>query len=209
VPTYRGKGGIWKQYDYQTCACQAAFARDPEYVWEFHNYRRKLVAACEPNDGHLLLALTERKLAGVTVVTQNIDGLHQRAGSQRVLELHGSLWQTRCEACGKPQERSEAPLLDVRCGCGAYLRPNIVWFGDTLFQDVVQEAAQAIARAKLLVAVGTSAVVYPAAQLPALAKRNGAKLVEINLQDTPLSGLYDVHIRTGASQALAELCAGL
>lgn len=209
VPTYRGKGGIWKQYDYEACACQAAFERDPEHVWEFHNYRRALVAVCDPNPGHRLVALAEAKLPRVTVVTQNIDGLHQRAGSQRVLELHGSLWETRCDSCGARHERVEGPLSDVRCGCGQYRRPNIVWFGDMLFADVVASAVATIRQTTLLVAIGTSAAVYPAAELPVLAKRNGARLVEINPEETPMSRHYDVHMRMTASEALAELCRGL
>jgi NAD-dependent deacetylase len=207
VPTYRGKGGIWKEYDYESCACQSAFDQNPEKVWEFHNYRRGLVGACEPNHGHQLIARAEQRLSQLTVVTQNIDGLHQRAGSENVLELHGSLWQTRCERCGKREANREAPLTDVRCGCGAFKRPNIVWFGDVLFKDVLDAAAAAISTADLLIAIGTSATVYPAAELPRLAKRNRALLIEINLEDTPLSSLYDHRLRGSASSILSELYA--
>lgn len=206
VPTYRGKGGIWKEYDYETCACQAAFERAPERVWEFHNYRRTLVGECEPNDGHRLVALAEQRLPKVTVVTQNIDGLHQRAGSVHVLELHGSLWQTRCDECGAREASREAPLTETRCRCGAYKRPNIVWFGDALFEPVLAAAAEAISSADLLVAIGTSATVYPAAELPRLAKRAGATLLELNLEDTPLSHLYDWRLRGPASEMLRALC---
>jgi NAD-dependent deacetylase len=209
VPTYRGQGGIWKQYDYQSCACQTAFDCDPDYVWEFHNYRRGLVAGCVPNAGHHALARVERALESVTIVTQNIDGLHQRAGSERVFELHGSLWETRCDQCGARHPRVAEPLVETRCDCGAYKRPNIVWFGDTLFHDVVAGSIDAISRADLLVSIGTSAVVYPAADLPRVAKRAGSRLVEINLEDTPLSELYDIRVRASASCALVELCQGL
>lgn len=206
VPTYRGKGGVWKEYDYESCACQAAFDRDPEYVWEFHNYRRTLVAACEPNRGHALIAQAEQALPEVTVVTQNIDGLHQRAGSGRVLELHGSLWRTRCDACGARELDRSAPLEQIKCSCGAYKRPNIVWFGDMLFLDVLEDVMASMASCDLLVSIGTSAVVYPAAELPMIAKRNGATLVEINPEDTPLSAAYDHRLRGTATEMLEQIC---
>lgn len=208
VPTYRGKGGIWKEYDWQNCACQEAFDRDPEYVWEFHNYRRGLVAKCEPNDAHRRIAALEGDAEGpeVTVVTQNTDGLHQLAGSERVLELHGNLWRTRCDACGaEPREERVAPLEQLRCSCGAYKRPDIVWFGDGLSQAVINDAMEALARCDLLISIGTSAVVYPAAELPMIAKRKGAYMVEVNPEPTPVSGAYDLHMRGPATAMLAEL----
>lgn len=210
VPTYRGKGGIWKEYDYARCASQRAFERDPEYVWEFHDYRREIVSRCEPNPGHHLIARCEQVLPSVTVVTQNIDGLHQAAGSQRVLELHGSLWKLRCDACGWRGEDHGAPVSDVRCpGCGAYKRPAIVWFGDVLPGDVLDDAKQALLACDLLISIGTSAVVFPAAELPYLAKQAGAALVEINPEDTPMSDLYDHCMRQSATDALTELSEGL
>lgn len=211
VPTYRGKGGIWKEYDYENCACQAAFRRDPEYVWEFHNYRRELVSKCEPNEGHRLIAGSERALPDVTVVTQNIDGLHQAAGSQKVLELHGSLWKVRCDACGWHEEDRSAPVRELRCpSCTkAYKRPHIVWFGDALDRAVLQKVTEVLRGCDLLVSIGTSAVVYPAADMPLIAKQAGATLVEINPEPTPLSDAYDVHLRSTATEALAQLCEGI
>lgn len=209
VPTYRGKGGIWKEYDYTAYACQDAFDRHPAKVWEFHNYRRGLVRACEPNDGHRCIAEVEAKQPGTTVVTQNIDGLHQLAGSKNVVELHGSLWRIRCEACGVQRETREAPLSDVKCSCGAFWRPDIVWFGDSLEGQVIDRAITAIERCDLLVSIGTSAVVFPAAHMPMLARKHGAKLVEVNPEATPLSESYDICIREPASVALAKLCDGL
>lgn len=216
VPTYRGKGGIWKEYDYERYACQRAFERDPERVWEFHDYRRGIVGACAPNEGHRLIARCEAVLPSVTVITQNIDGLHQLAGSRRVLELHGSLWKLRCDRCGWRGEDRSAPLEDHLCpGCRAagrqavYKRPDIVWFGDDLRAPVIEEARDAIARCDLLISIGTSAVVHPAASLPLVAQQAGARRVEINPEDTPMSPIYEVHMRTTATAALAELCAGL
>ncbi|MCA9720452.1 MAG: NAD-dependent deacylase [Myxococcales bacterium] len=216
VPTYRGKGGIWKEYDYDNCACQEAFDRDPEYVWEFHNYRRELVAKCSPNAGHEWIARCERELdAHVTVVTQNIDGLHQVAGSERVVELHGSLWRVRCDRCGWVETDRAAPLEQLRCpkcaaaGRESYKRPDIVWFGDQLAERSLIAVQEALTRCDLLISVGTSAVVYPAAQMPLIAKRGGALLVEVNPEDTPLSDVYDVAIRAPATRALAAMCGGL
>lgn len=210
VPTYRGTGGVWKEYDYEAYACQPAFDADPAKVWEFHNFRRRLVGACAPNPGHTLLARIERLLPQVTVVTQNIDGLHQLAGSRRVLELHGSLWRVRCAGCGQRHAGRDVPFADLHCAdCGGWWRPDIVWFGDALRADVIRDAVEAIADCDLLVAIGTSAVVYPAAALPLEARRAGATLVEINPEPTPLSDAYDVSLRGTATEMLERMCEGL
>lgn len=208
IPTYRGKGGMWKEYDWQECACQKAFDLDPEKVWDFHNVRRLAVAACKPNAGHDLVARCEAVLPSVTVVTQNIDGLHQVAGSKRVHELHGSLWRVRCDDCGAVKDTRDVPFDDLRCGQG-WWRPDIVWFGDALKEEVINSAAEAIGTCDLLVSIGTSAVVFPAAELPKLAAKFGATLIEINPEATALSHIYDVHMRSGASEALEILCEGL
>jgi NAD-dependent deacetylase len=209
VPTYRGKGGIWKEYDYEKYACQEAFDEAPERVWEFHNYRRQLVARCEPNAGHRLVARVLEKKPGAVVVTQNIDGLHQRAGASRVTELHGNLWRLRC-VCGARDERRDAPLAETRCPrCGKHWRPDIVWFGDMLDPANIRAALSAIEGCQVLVSIGTSAVVYPAAEMPLRASKAGALLIEINPEDTPLSDAFDIRLRGGASAMLAELCEGL
>ena len=210
VPTYRGAGGIWKEYDYGKYACQEAFDRDPDAVWEFHNYRRDLVSKCSPNRGHELIALAERARPDVTVVTQNIDGLHQEAGSRNVHELHGSLWRVRCDQCGNYQRTERTPLEGVHCSaCHAFWRPDITWFGDALRQEVLRDAAMAVEQADLLVAIGTSGVVMPAAALPLLAKRNGATLIEINPQETEMSDSYDFALRGTATEMLTVLTEGL
>jgi len=209
IPTYRGKGGIWKEYDYQRYACQQAFDEAPERVWEFHNYRRELVGACAPNRGHELIAAAEASHPDVTVITQNIDGLHHRAGSKRVLELHGSLWRVRCDACGARRESFESPLTELRCGCGgAHVRPDITWFGDALDAGVLKAADAASRRATLFISIGTSGVVYPAALLPEYAKQSGALLVEVNIERTEMSELYDQRLAGSASEMLARLVDG-
>lgn len=209
VPTYRGKGGIWREYDYERYACQEAFEAAPEAVWEFHNFRRTLVAACEPNAGHRQIADVQTQRAA-TVITQNIDGLHQLAGSTEVIELHGSLWRCRCDGCGAQHTGRETPMAPLRCDCGAYWRPDIVWFGDSLRRDNtrrdnIEAANEAMLACDLFVSIGTSAVVYPAADLPLVAKRSGATLIEINPDPTPVSELYDVCLRGTATEMLAAL----
>jgi NAD-dependent deacetylase len=205
VPTYRGAGGIWKEYDYERYATQRAFDDDPERVWEFHNFRRDLVGKCEPNEGHRIVAAIADELEHVTVVTQNIDGLHQLAGTRFIVELHGSLWRTRCMRCKKKEESRQAPLEQLKCPCGAWWRPDIVWFGDALAQNDVDDALRELKACSLFVSIGTSAVVYPAAELPLVARQHGAKMIEINPEPTPLSDAYDLCLRGPATEMLAQL----
>jgi NAD-dependent deacetylase len=205
IPTYRGSGGIWHEYNWEDYACQRAFDATPEKVWDFHDKRRAAVAACEPNRGHAVIAEVQQANPDTVIVTQNIDGLHQRAGAERVIELHGSLWRIRCDSEGKMFENFETPLKSRRCTCGTYWRPDIVWFGDSLKSTVMGEAIDALRACDLLVSVGTSGVVYPAADLPRLAMSQGAASVEVNLEDTPVSHLYQHTLRGNASEVLAQL----
>jgi NAD-dependent deacetylase len=203
VPTYRGKGGVWSEYNYQEYACQQAFDRDPEKVWDFHDKRRVTVAACLPNQGHEIVAVVQRDNPATAIVTQNIDGLHQRAGARSVIELHGSLWRVRCAAERTVTEDRSAPITRRTCACGAYLRPDIVWFGDMLDPRVIERATEALEGCDLLVSIGTSGVVYPAAEMPRIAMERGATTVEINPEDTPVSDLYQHRLRGKASEMLA------
>jgi NAD-dependent deacetylase len=206
VPTYRGAGGIWKEYDYQRYACQTAFDEDPERVWEFHNYRRELVGACAPNPGHEHITRFLRDHPNATLVTQNIDGLHQLAGADDPIEVHGSLWRVRCDACGAKKTDRSVPFTERACACGEGIwRPDITWFGDGLDQDVFQRAFTAASEATLVVSVGTSGVVFPAAQIPLVGKQSGATLVEVNPEETAVSAAHDVHLRGPASEMLAQL----
>ncbi len=205
IPTYRGKGGVWTEYNYEDYACQRAFDRDPNKVWDFHDKRRAAVSACEPNPGHLSVARVQSRKSSTIIVTQNIDGMHQRAGAKDVAELHGSLWRVRCDVCNVVREDETLPMNPRRCTCGAYWRPDIVWFEDQLDHRVVRRAREALEACDLLVSIGTSAVVYPAAELPRIAVQRGATTVEINLEDTPLSHLYEHRLRGTASEVLGEL----
>ena len=205
IPTYRGKGGIWAEYDYEDYACQRAFDRDPEKVWDFHDKRRAAVRKCEPNPGHHIVAEVQRRQPGTLVVTQNIDGMHQRAGATVAAELHGSLWRVRCDVENIVRDDESVPMNPRKCSCGAYWRPDIVWFEDQLDHRVVRRAREALEACDLLVSIGTSAVVYPAAELPRIAVQRGAVTVEINLEDTPMTHLYKHRLRGKASDVLAEL----
>lgn len=205
VPTYRGKGGTWSSYNYEEYACQAAFDRDPEKVWRFHNMRRAAVAACAPHRGHQLIAEIQQAKPHTAVITQNIDGMLQRAGVRDVIELHGSLWRLRCPCDGAVVENHDVPLLDLKCPCGDEWRPDIVWFGDMLDERRIEEAQAALAGCDCIVSIGTSGVVYPAAALPQIAVQIGAVSVEINPEETAVSHLYQHCLRGSASETLERL----
>jgi len=205
VPTYRGRGGIWSWYRWEEFACQEAFDDDPEKVLKFHELRRAAVLACTPHAGHETIAALARKHHRVTLVTQNIDGMHQRAGSRNVIELHGSIWRLRCIHDGISEDIGEK-YKRYRCEkCGSWLRPDITWFGDALDQGVVSEAIEAIRSCDLFVSIGTSGVVYPAAGFPRFANENNARCIEINPEANEMSFLYDEAIREPAGKALPEL----
>lgn len=207
VPVFRGPGGLWRQHRPENLATPEAFSRDPALVWEWYNWRRSRVAQTRPNPGHLALAELEQRIAGLVLITQNVDGLHDRAGSRRILKLHGDLWAVRCLDCGAEGISTDVPLeaIPPRCGCGGLLRPGVVWFGEALPADILQKAMQASGQANLFLVVGTSAVVQPAASLPLLAKRNGARVVEVNPEETPISSIVDVSLRGKSGDLLPLL----
>ena len=205
VPTYRGKGGVWHQYNWQEYACQEAFDADPEKVLAFHELRRKAVLACRPHEGHFRIAVLEKSRPGVAVITQNIDGMHQRGGSRDVTELHGSLWRVRCSTHGAREDLGET-FTGRRCDrCGEWLRPDIVWFGDHLDQRVMEKAMDIIGRCELFVSIGTSGAVWPAAGFPQIAKSARAYCLEINPEANDMSPLYDASLRLSASKAITRL----
>jgi NAD-dependent deacetylase len=205
VPTYRGSGGVWNQYRWEEYACQNAFDDHPEKVLQFHELRRQFVLACRPHAGHFVVADLAKKHPGVAVVTQNIDGMHQRAGSRGVLELHGSLWRVRCPIHGIFEDLGET-YKSFRCEpCGNWLRPDIIWFGDMLNQEVIHEATRIIRQCDLFISIGTSGAVWPAAGFPKIAKEQGALCIEINPEANEMSPLYDENIREAAGNALPEL----
>lgn len=207
IPTFRGAAGLWRQYRPEDLATPEAFARDPKLVWEWYDWRRGLIAKAQPNAAHCALARLERRVSGFTLITQNVDGLHDRAGSRNILKVHGDIWTVRCSACGKERQdlRPSIPDLPLRCACGALERPGVVWFGEPLPAEVWQRAETVVREAALFLVIGTAAVVYPAAGLANLAKSAGAKVVEINVAETPLSPFVDASLRGPAAEILPQL----
>jgi len=205
IPTFRGRDGHWRNRDPMRLATVDAFHDDPELVWKWYDERRRNVLSARPNAGHRAISELEG-FAEVAVLTQNIDGLHKRAGSSNVLELHGSIIRTRCTACDCRDEiRSGFGPLPPVCGCGGILRPDVVWFGEPLPRKVWGEAVGHSGRAEVMVVAGTSLAVSPANTLPMHAKQNGALLIEINPEKTMMSGEMDVSIRETSSAVLPEL----
>jgi NAD-dependent deacetylase len=207
VPTFRGSDGLWEKYRAQDLATQQAFNQDQHLVWRFYHWRRELVAQCQPNLAHHTLVEIERATNDFTLITQNVDGLHKRAGSEKVIEMHGSLWRLRCTQCPARWRDHEVPLpmsLPSCPECGEVARPDVVWFGEPLESEVLQLAFEAASRAEVLLVVGTSAVIQPAAQLPLLARLNGAQVVEINIERTPLTPLVDEFLQGPATIELVR-----
>ncbi len=205
IATFRGSGGLWENHSIEEVATPQGFARDPLLVWRFYEARRLQGANCQPNKGHLAIARLESGLHGrFTLVTQNVDGLHALAGSRSVLELHGSLWRVRCTRCGFKGEDRRAPLPEIppRCGCGAILRPDIVWFGEQLDEEVLGSALLAAERCGLFLVAGTSGVVEPAASLARIASANGAEVWEVNPEETPLTPLCSRSFRSPAGAVM-------
>ncbi len=207
IPTFRGLGGLWRGRDPMSLATPQAFAAEPERVWEFYNWRRGLVAQAEPNPAHVALALMAQRVPRLTLITQNVDRLHQRAGSLDVLELHGNLADVRCSACGRVEDREGEILPNLpRCkACGGLLRPAVVWFGEPLPESILQDARKAVLDADVLLVVGTSALVQPAAGLIWLARREGRITIEINLEPTVASGEVEIGLYGPAGTILPQL----
>jgi NAD-dependent deacetylase len=207
IPTFRGAGGLWKNYKPEDLATPEAFARDPRLVWEWYNWRRELIAKAAPNAAHLALAQLEIRKPRFTLITQNVDGLHDRAGSRRILKLHGDIWRMRCTVCGAnwPDRRAPLPSIPPHCHCGGLARPAVVWFGEPLPDGMMNEAEHASASAEVFLVIGTSAVVYPAAGLIPHASQSGAKVIEINLDPTPFSAMVDCALQGAAGELLPKL----
>ncbi len=205
IPTFRGKAGFWRKYDAMKLATIDAFYENPKLVWEWYQERRQNILAAKPNSGHVAIAELEKQKQ-VHVLTQNIDGMHQRAGSKNVLELHGSIVTIKCTSCNFKDKISSAfSELPPLCKCGSILRPDVVWFGEPLPQDVWQAAMVHASSCDIMVVVGTSLVVSPANLLPIYAKQNGAMIIEVNPEETPMSGTMDLSVRSSAAKALPEL----
>jgi len=209
VPTFRGENGLWKQYRAEDLATPGAFERDPKLVWEWYDWRRSLIAHANPNPGHYALAQAEARARKFTLITQNVDGLHELAGSQNVLRLHGSIWRLRCVDCKREREDRRVPLpeLPPRCDCGGMLRPGVVWFGELLPADVWRAAEAAARSADLFLVIGTAAMVYPAGGLVSIAKSSGSRVVEFNIAKSAITGLIDEFVQGRSGELLPQLIA--
>ena len=209
LATFRdAQTGLWARFDPRELATPGAFARNPKLVWDWYAWRRECVAAARPNVAHDALVELERRSPAFTLITQNVDGLHQRAGSRNVIELHGNITRVKCSREGTIVERWPTGDEVPRCSaCGAYLRPDVVWFEEMLPEAALRAAEEAARRCQVMLVIGTSAEVYPAAALPALARRSGAILVEINPNPTSLSAVADYSLRVAAGSVLPALLA--
>ncbi len=188
IATFRGKEGLWNKFKPEELANFDAFMRNPQLVWEWYNYRRKIVHDAKPNAAHLTIAEMQTHFKDVTVVTQNVDNLHRRAGSKKIFELHGNIEKNYCVKCKKPFNKELDFSSGVpKCECGGLIRPGVVWFGEFLPEDQYLGGEKAAMNADVFFVVGTSAVVYPAAGLVFTAKASGAVIVEVNLEETEIS----------------------
>ena len=196
VPTFRGADGLWRNFRAEDLATPEAFARDPGLVWEWYNWRRELIATKRPNAAHEAVVELERRTPSFWLITQNVDGLHRAAGSQKLSEIHGNIWMVRCTTCGTIEENHDVPITILpSCGrCKGLLRPHIVWFGESLFSNDLTRCASALQSSEILLVIGTSGVVYPAAGFAEVAKEAGAFVAEINLEPTPQSDLVDLSL---------------
>ncbi|MCP2519629.1 NAD-dependent deacylase [Candidatus Aminicenantes bacterium AC-708-M15] len=208
IPTFRGKDGLWKRFRAEELATPHAFSRDPKLVWEWYNWRREIIASKEPNPAHKVLASWEERFPEFYLITQNIDGLHQKAGSKKVIELHGNIWEVKCTKEGIISENREVPLKEIppKCSsCGALLRPNVVWFGESLDQATLNRAIDLSTNCDIMFVIGTSVIVQPAASLPYFALKEGASVVEINIEETLLTPHVNYFLKGKAGEILPEL----
>ncbi|MCK4739371.1 MAG: NAD-dependent deacylase [Deltaproteobacteria bacterium] len=216
VPTFRGNGGLWRDMRAETLATPEAFEENPVLVWEFYDWRRTKLIELEPNPAHRALASLEKKISNFLLITQNVDDLHRLGGSKKTLELHGNIWRTRCTKCLAVEENKVVPIFRdkntndatpsvetlPRCRCKGLLRPDIVWFGESLQPGIFEEAIRAVTDSEVMLVIGTSGVVEPAASLATLAKQSNSFVIEVNPEKTPISPIADITITENAAYAL-------
>jgi NAD-dependent deacetylase len=214
VPTFRGKEGLWRSYSPQELATPEAFQNDPKLVWEWYAWRRELISKCHPNGAHHILAQWSKRYSGFTLITQNVDGLHEKAGTSNVIRFHGSIWEVLCwNDCESSPPRwvynaVPLPRIPPLCPyCGGLIRPGVVWFGEGIDTEVLDKSANAL-DCDIFLSIGTSALVYPAAGLVNGARGKGAFTVEINMEETPASGMVDLSLQ-GKSEEILQKVEGM
>ncbi len=207
IMTFRGKNGLWNNIEVQKLATLKGFLNNPEFVWQWYDERRREITNNKPNPGHLALSSLEEYFDKVSIVTQNVDGYHQKANSTEVIELHGSIWELKCMGCEKIVKNYDTPLKEFppNCDCGGIYRPNVVWFGEAIPQKCLDKSLKIASECDIFFIIGTSAIVQPAASIPIIAKRSKAFLVEINLEDTPLTPQADISFKGKTKDILPEL----
>ena len=211
VPTFRGPEGLWKTHRPEELATPEAFMRDPELIWEWYDSRRRLVAKCQPNAAHITLAAWSRTYPKFSLITQNVDGLHERAGTNTTIRFHGSIWELCCwNRCSSSPERwtdEQVPLSPIPplCpSCGHLARPGVVWFGESIDRNVLTRS-HASTDCDVFLTIGTAWLVYPAASLTKEAKLHGALTIEINPEDTPHTEIVDARFKGSAVQVLTDI----
>jgi NAD-dependent deacetylase len=205
IPTFRGTDGLWRTHRAEDLATPQAFDHNPRLVWEWYEYRRRIIESAEPNAAHEAIARLEASVDDFLLVTQNVDGLHARAGSEKIVELHGNIFRNKCSIEDRVVEKIVSDDQIPLCDCGAYLRPDVVWFGESLPNRVLEEAFTFAARCDLMMVVGTSGLVHPAASLPSTAKSHGAWVLEVNLEPTPITRFADHSIFGKAGEVLPRM----
>jgi NAD-dependent deacetylase len=207
IPTFRGKDGMWKKYRAEDLATPYAFERDPKKVWEWYDWRRGLIEKGGTNPAHKTIAEMEEYFPEFWVITQNVDGLHRKAGSKNVIEIHGNLWRVKCLKEGIIFDFIDVPIQQIppRCKCGSLIRPDVVWFGEALPISEMKKAFLQAEHCDVMLVVGTSALVQPAANIPFAAKANSAEIIEVNLNQTPISDIADISIFGKAGDVLPRI----
>jgi NAD-dependent deacetylase len=207
VPTFRGTDGLWRTYRAEDLATPEAFERNPRIVWEWYNWRRELIATKRPNAAHDAVSELERRHPQFWLITQNVDGLHRAAGSRKLSEIHGNIWMVRCTKCGFTEENRDVPIaiLPTCRQCNGLLRPHIVWFGELLDPEDMARCAASLRSCDVLLVIGTSGLVYPAAGFASAAKEAGAFVAEINVGQTSQTGLFDLSLQGRAKDVVSLL----
>ncbi|WP_297535319.1 NAD-dependent protein deacetylase [Thermococcus sp.] len=214
IPTFRGSNGLWRNYRAEELATPEAFRRNPRLVWDFYRWRMRKILEAKPNPAHYSLAELEKMGVLKAVITQNVDDLHREAGTKNLIELHGNIFRVRCTSCpyrenlkesGRVREFVEAEGLPRCPRCGSILRPDVVWFGEALPREALEEAFRLAEKADMVLVVGTSGVVYPAAYIPHIVKERGGKVIEVNVEKSGITPIADVFLRGKAGEILPKL----
>lgn len=209
IPTFRGKDGLWRNYDATQLATPYAFQNNPKLVWEWYNWRREIILKAKPNPAHYGIKKLEEIISDFLLVTQNVDDLHREAGSNKILEIHGNIFRTRCTKCNKKEFEKKIfknEELPPRCkNCNGLLRPDVVWFGEPIDEKIFASVLEFALKCEAILVVGTSAVVYPAASIPYYVKEKGGKVFEINLEPTQISEISDISIFGKAGEIFEKL----